>query len=148
MQSHTKPQLDTPKWSALLVEAVNKPSLRKPMSTSPQTTVGIEPTAPTAEACSDDRSQSFRTDAPPQILTCYRLLAAEAMMLLIRLERDLREARAQFNQDWFRRVMRVRPKAVSRLRRRWSKIAPTPPVPLGSLRRRYHANLTMYLYGS
>ena len=27
MQSHTKPQLDTPKWSALLVEAVNKPGL-------------------------------------------------------------------------------------------------------------------------
>jgi hypothetical protein len=27
MQSHTKTQLDTPKWSALLVEAVNKPGL-------------------------------------------------------------------------------------------------------------------------
>jgi antirestriction protein ArdC len=27
MQSHTKPQLDIPKWSALLVEAVNKPGL-------------------------------------------------------------------------------------------------------------------------
>jgi hypothetical protein len=27
MQSHTKPQLDTPKWLALLVEAVNKPGL-------------------------------------------------------------------------------------------------------------------------
>ena len=27
MQSHTKPQVDAPKWSALLVEAVNKPGL-------------------------------------------------------------------------------------------------------------------------
>ena len=27
METHTKPQLDTPKWSALLVEAVNKPGL-------------------------------------------------------------------------------------------------------------------------
>jgi len=27
MQSHTKPSLDIPKWSALLVEAVNKPGL-------------------------------------------------------------------------------------------------------------------------
>ena len=27
MQSHTKSQIDTPKWSALLVEAVNKPGL-------------------------------------------------------------------------------------------------------------------------
>ena len=27
MQSHTNPQLDTPKWSALLVEAVNSPGL-------------------------------------------------------------------------------------------------------------------------
>ena len=27
MQSHTKPQFDTPKWSALLVEAVNKSGL-------------------------------------------------------------------------------------------------------------------------
>src|SRR5262245_60151803 len=27
MQSHTKPQLDTPKWSALLIEAVKKPGM-------------------------------------------------------------------------------------------------------------------------
>ncbi len=27
MESHTKPALDIPKWSALLVEAVNKPGL-------------------------------------------------------------------------------------------------------------------------
>ena len=33
-----------------------------------------------------------------------------------------------------------------RLRRRWAKIAPTPAIPLGSLRRRYHANLAGYLY--
>ncbi len=118
------------------------------MSISPQTKVVIEPTAPTAEVCSDGRSQSFRTDAPRQILTGDRLLAAEAMMLLICLDRDLREARAQFNQDWFRRLMRARPKAVSRLRRRWSKIVPAPRTPRTSVRRRYHANLAMYLYGS
>jgi len=27
METHTKPSLDIPKWSALLVEAVNKPGL-------------------------------------------------------------------------------------------------------------------------
>ena len=48
-----------------------------------------------------------------------RLLAAEAMQLFIRLDRGLMEARAQWNQDWFRRVMHARSKAVSRLRRRW-----------------------------
>ena len=74
-----------------------------------------------------------------------RLLAYEAMLLLIRLDRDLREARAQWNQDWFRRIMRMRPLAVSRLRRRWAKL-PNPVLPLGSLRRRYHANLAGYLY--
>jgi hypothetical protein len=28
------------------------------------------------------------------------------------------------------------------------KTYPSPPIPLGSLRRRYHANLAKYLYGS
>ena len=82
------------------------------------------------------------------VLTGERLLSAQAMKLLMRIDRDIGGARAQFNQDWFRRLMRARLKAVSRLRRRWSKIAPTPPVPLGRLRRRYHANVSMYLYGS
>jgi hypothetical protein len=82
------------------------------------------------------------------LLTGERLLSAQAMKLLMRIDREIVEARAQFNQDWFRRLMRARLKAVSRLRRRWSRITPTPPVSLGRLRRRYHANLTMYLYGS
>ena len=80
------------------------------------------------------------------VLTGDRLLTFEAMHLLISLNRDLREARAQWNQDWFRRLMRIRPKAVSRLRRRWAKLDPPPAIPLGTLKRRYHANLSRYLY--
>lgn len=76
-----------------------------------------------------------------------RLLAYEAMQLLIRLDRDLREARAQWNQDWFRRIMRARSKSVLRLERRWQALNPPPKIPLGTLRRRYHANLARYLYG-
>jgi hypothetical protein len=80
----------------------------------------------------------------PIVLTGERLLAAEAMRLLIRVDRDMLEARAQWNQDWFRRLMRIRPKAVLRLRRRWTSVHPVPFIPLGSLRRRYHANLARY----
>ena len=79
-------------------------------------------------------------------LTGDHLLAFEAMHLLISLDRNLREARAQWNQDWFRRLMRIRPIAVSRLRRRWAKLDPLPAIPLGTLKRRYHANLAKYLY--
>jgi hypothetical protein len=82
----------------------------------------------------------------PIVLTGERLLAVEAMQLLMRVDRDILEARARWNQDWFRRLMRIRPKAVSRLRRRWAKLDPAPAIPLGSLRRRYHANLAQYLY--
>jgi hypothetical protein len=82
----------------------------------------------------------------PIALTGERLLAAQAMRLLMRLDGELLEARAQWNQDWFRRVMHARSKAVSRLQRRWNIINPAPRVPLGSLRRRYHANLGRYLY--
>ena len=85
-------------------------------------------------------------ETQPIVLTGKRLLAAEAMQLLMRVDRDILEARAQWNQDWFRRLMHVRPKAVSRLRRRWAKLDPAPAIPLGSLRRRYHANLAKYLY--
>ena len=85
-------------------------------------------------------------ETQPIVLTGERLLAAEAMQLLMRVDRDILEARAQWNQDWFRRLMRVRPKAVYRLRRRWAKLDPAPAIPLGSLRRRYHANLAQYLY--
>ena len=80
------------------------------------------------------------------VLTGSRLLIFEAMHLLIALDRDLREARAQWNQDWFRRLMRIRRRAVERVRRRWQKLTPAPYVRLGQLRRRYHANLASYLY--
>jgi hypothetical protein len=79
--------------------------------------------------------------AQPMALTGERRLVAQAMSLLMRLDSELLQARAQWNQDWFRRVMRSRSKAASRLRRRWGRIIPPPAIPLGSLRRRYHANL-------
>ena len=85
-------------------------------------------------------------NAPPPVLAGDRLLAYEALRLLMRLDRDLREARAQWNQDWFRRLMHARPKAVFRLQRRWEEVDPPPAIPLGSLTRRYHANLAEYLY--
>lgn len=93
-------------------------------------------------------SGAFLPDADSVVLTGSRLLTVEAMHLLISLDGDLREARAQWNHDWFRRLMRIRPKAVSRLRRRWAKLEPRPAIPLGRLRRRYHANLANYLYHS
>ena len=91
-------------------------------------------------------SRMFLPDADSVVLTGSRLLTFEAMHLLISLDRDLREARAQWNQDWFRRLMRIRSRAVSRLKRRWAKLDPPPAIPLGRLRRRYHANLAKYLY--
>ena len=75
-----------------------------------------------------------------------RELAIEALTLFMRIESEVREARAQWNQDRFRRLMRFRPRAVSRLRRRWERLNPQPRIPLGSLGRRYHANLGGYLY--
>src|ERR1041385_329753 len=110
-----------------------------------------ESIAPPCEDAMPDRasvqpsSRVFSSDADSVVLTGSRLLTFEAMHLLISLDRDLREARAQWNQDWFRRLMRIRPKAVSRLRRRWTKLDPPPAIPLGTLRRRYHANLAKYL---
>lgn len=79
-------------------------------------------------------------------LSGERLLAAQALQLLMRLDRELRKARADWNQDRFRRVMRARTKAVSRIRRRWDSLHPAPAIGLGKLRRRYHANLAGYLY--
>jgi len=81
------------------------------------------------------------------VLSGEQLLAAHALQLLMRLDRELRAARADWNQDRFRRVMRARSKAVSRVRRRWKKLDPAPAIGLGKLRRRYHANLAGYLYG-
>jgi hypothetical protein len=80
------------------------------------------------------------------VLRGDRLLAAQALQLLVRLDRELREARADWNQDRFRRVMRARSKAVLRVRRRWNCLNPTPALSLGKLQRRYHANLAGYLY--
>jgi hypothetical protein len=49
------------------------------------------------------------------------------------------------NHQTAHHVPRARAKAASRLRRRWAKISPTSAIPLGDLRRRYHANLVRYL---
>ena len=103
---------------------------------------------PNEDAMPEQVSGAFLPDADSVVLTGSRLLTFEAMHLLISLDRDLREARAQWNQDWFRRLMRIRSRAVSRLKRRWAKLDPPPAIPLGRLRRRYHANLANYLYHS
>jgi hypothetical protein len=88
------------------------------------------------------------TTSPRPFLKPDRKLAFEAMTLLMRLDRELREARADWNQDWFRRLMRLRPRVVARVRRRWEILTPPPAIPLGTLRRRYHANLADHLYES
>lgn len=82
----------------------------------------------------------------PVPLSGARLLAAQALQLLIRLDFELRGARADWNQDRFRRVMQARAKSVSRVFRRWSKLDPPPSIRLGTLRRHYHANLAGHLY--
>jgi hypothetical protein len=82
------------------------------------------------------------------VLSGDRLLAAQALQLLMRLDRELREVRADWNQDRFRRVMKARSKAVSRVRRRWNSLDPAPAIALGELRRRYHASLAGYHYGA
>lgn len=86
------------------------------------------------------------TTSPHLLVKPDRRLAVEAMTLLMRLDHDLREARADWNQDRFRRLMHLRPKTVSRLRRRWDCLNPQPRIPLGTLRRRYHANIAGHLY--
>lgn len=86
------------------------------------------------------------TTSPRPYLKPARKLAVEAMTLLMRLDRDLREARADWNQDRFRRLMRLRPRVVSRLRRRWESLNPQPSISLGTLRRRFHANIAGHLY--
>jgi hypothetical protein len=75
-----------------------------------------------------------------------RMLAFQAMRLLMRLDGLLREARADWNQDRFRRLMRSRLRTAARLRRRWEKLDPLPRIPLGTMRRRYHSNLAGHLY--
>lgn len=85
------------------------------------------------------------TTSPRPFLKPDRKRAFESMTLLMRLDNGLRDARADWNQDRFRRLMRLRPKVVARLSRRWDALSSKPPVPLGSLRRRYHANIAAYL---
>lgn len=86
------------------------------------------------------------TTSPPRCLSLNRKLAVEAMTLFMRTENEIRETRADWNEDRFRRLMRLRPKAVTRLQRRWKNLNPPPPIPLGSLRRRYHANIDGHLF--
>jgi hypothetical protein len=114
------------------------------MSSAPH--IEIDRHSPAASSRLATENVEDLAEAVLPVLIGERLLTAQAMTLLIRVDRDMREARAQFNQDWFRRLMRVRPKAVSRLQRRWSQIVSSRPVPLGKLRRRYHANIARYLY--
>lgn len=102
--------------------------------------------SPDPAAVLTEAFRELQAEAKPVLLTRDQLLAAEALRLLMRLDGELREARAQWNQDWFRRVMRIRPKAVARLKRRWAKVNPVPAIRLGNLTRRYHANLAGYLY--
>jgi len=84
--------------------------------------------------------------APPLCLSPDRELTAEAMTLLMQVDNELLAARADWDEDRFRRLMRLRPKAGCRLRRRWEQLNPKPRIPLGTLRRRYHANLAGHSY--
>ena len=88
---------------------------------------------------------SAPSPAPP-VLGMDHELAAEAMTSLMRIDGQIRYARADWNEDRFRRLMRLRSKAVTRLQRRWARLNPKPRIPLGSLRRRYHPNLAGHLY--
>jgi hypothetical protein len=95
------------------------------------------------------RCYAYTSSAPGTrrfILRGDRELAAEAMTLLMRIDSELNYARADWNEDRFRRLMRLRSRAVKRLRRRWAILNPKPRIPLGTLRRRYHASLAGYLY--
>jgi hypothetical protein len=85
------------------------------------------------------------TVSSPQPLSADRKLAIEAMTLFMRIESEVREARADWNEDRFRRLMRLRPKAVARLRRRWERLNPSPRILLGNLQRRYHAKIAGHL---
>jgi hypothetical protein len=82
----------------------------------------------------------------PVTMVGDRMLAFQALRLLMRIDRELLEARAQWNQDWFRRLMRIRRRVVRRLSRRWEKVTPPPSIRVEMLRRRYHPNLASYLY--
>lgn len=113
-------------------------------TTDPVTTIPDGVSEDPASA-NPEQLSALLTEAQPTVWTREQLVASQALQLLMRLERELREARAQWNQDWFRRVMGARSRAVLRLRRRWTKLNTMPAIHLGSLRRRYHPNLARYL---
>jgi hypothetical protein len=81
---------------------------------------------------------------PWTALSGERLLATEAMRLLMRLDSDLRDAHVDWNEDRFRRVMRARKRAVVSLQRRWEKVEASACNSLGKLRRRRSANIARY----
>jgi hypothetical protein len=55
-------------------------------------------------------SVPLTADAPPLHLRPDRELTAEAMTLLMQVDNELLDARADWNEDRFRRLMRLRPK--------------------------------------
>jgi hypothetical protein len=85
------------------------------------------------------------TTSVPERLPPDRQLAVDAMTLYMRVENEFRQARADWNQDRFRRLMRLRPRVVTRLRRRWEILNPQLRIQLGALRRRYHPTLSGHL---
>jgi hypothetical protein len=116
------------------------------MSSAPH--IEIDRHSPAASSQLATENVEDLAEAVLPVLIGERLLTAQAMTLLIRVDREIREARSQFNQNWFRRLMRARQFAVKRLCRRWAKVDPPPLLQLGQLRRRYHANVAKYLYRS
>ncbi len=108
--------------------------------------IGLDGALQSPASLSPEGFSVLLEEARPAALTGERLLAVQAIRLFIGLDRELVEARSQFNQDLFRRVMRTRSKAVLRLQRRWAKIPSAPAIPLGSLKRRCHANLAGHFY--
>ena len=89
---------------------------------------------------------SALTYSPVPTFSLDRRLVAQAMTSLMRIDNDVRSTRADWNEDRFRRLMRLRPRAVTRLQRRWAKLEYEPRVAMGSLHRRYHANIAGHLY--
>ena len=53
------------------------------------------------------------TTSPRPLLKPDRKLVFEALTLLMRLDRELREVRVDWNQDRFRRLMRSRPRVIA-----------------------------------
>src|SRR5258708_12940065 len=84
---------------------------------------------------------SLVADSTLTALRPDRRLAAQAMTLLMRIDGALRLARADWNGDQFRRLMRLRSKAVRRLQRRWLEVEPKPRIPLGNIPRPFNTTI-------